>query len=98
MKFQREYDRWHQRVHEGDPDHNDASTPWYQLIREQIGPIANLRVLEVACGRGGFVCELAARGAQVVGCDFSAAAVSVAAQKGRSRHLANVALIQGDAQ
>jgi len=45
--------------------------PWYRLVREQIRNVAGQRILEVACGRGGFVRELAGLGAHVTGCDFS---------------------------
>ena len=73
MDLRAEYDVWHQRVFDSDPEHEDASTPWYQLVRERLGDVAGLSVLEVACGRGGFVCDLHRRGARVTGCDFSSA-------------------------
>lgn len=99
MSLRREYDAWHERVFSADPEHEDASSPWYQLVREQIGNVAGLRVLEVACGRGGFVRELSRVGACVTGCDFSLAALRFGREKlraladGRSS-----ALVQGDAQ
>jgi ubiquinone/menaquinone biosynthesis C-methylase UbiE len=99
LSLRTDYDGWHQRVFESDPAHQDAASPWYQLVREQIGPVQGLRVLEVACGRGGFVQELARAGAHVTGCDFSMAALHVGRSKlqlmnGKTR----AALIQGDAQ
>src|SRR4051812_23078562 len=99
MSLRSDYDRWHQRVHEGDPGHDDASSPWYALVREYLGGVAGLRVLEVACGRGGFVKELTRAGARVVGCDFSFPALHAAAGKianGNGRRAA--ALVEGDAQ
>jgi SAM-dependent methyltransferase len=99
MSLRTEYDVWHQRVFESDPGHEDASSPWYELVREQIGSTAGMHVLELACGRGGFVRELARTGAHVTGCDFSFSALRAANTKlhttadGRS-----AALIQGDAQ
>jgi SAM-dependent methyltransferase len=100
MSLRSEYDVWHQRVFEAAPEHEDASSPWYHLVRERLGPVAGLRILEVACGRGGFIRELTRAGACVTGCDFSAAALRVAQCK--LRHLVgndNVsALVQGDAQ
>jgi ubiquinone/menaquinone biosynthesis C-methylase UbiE len=94
-----EYDTWHQRVFESDKEHEDASSPWYQLVRERIGSVRDLRVLEVACGRGGFVRELARAGAQVTGCDFSIAALQVGQSKLRPMNgAARASLIQGDAQ
>jgi ubiquinone/menaquinone biosynthesis C-methylase UbiE len=79
--LRRDYDIWHKQVHESDQEHDDASSAWYRLVREQIGNVAGLRILEVACGRGGFVVELSRAGACVTGCDFSEAALEV----GRSR-------------
>jgi len=59
-----------------------------------------LRVLEVACGRGGFVRELARAGARVTGCDFSSAALHAAATKVfcSNGHPRLADLVQGDAQ
>lgn len=99
MTLQTEYDGWHQRVFDADPEHEDASAPWYALVREFLGDIRGLRVLEVACGRGGFVRQLARAGARVTGCDFSAAALRIAVTKVRPSSEENGALIvQGDAQ
>lgn len=100
MSLRTEYDIWHQRVLESAPEHEDASSPWYQLVRERIGPVVSLRILEVACGRGGFVCELVRAGANVTGCDFSDSALRVG--QGKLQHLAGngseARLVQGDAQ
>jgi SAM-dependent methyltransferase len=100
MSLRTEYDVWHQRVFESAPEHEDASSPWYQLVRERLGPVVGLRILEVACGRGGFVCDLMRAGASVTGCDFSAAALRVA--QGKLHRLSGgasaAALVQGDAQ
>jgi 2-polyprenyl-3-methyl-5-hydroxy-6-metoxy-1,4-benzoquinol methylase len=95
MTLRSEYDTWHQRIFDASPSHDDASSPWYHLVREYLGPVLNLRILEVACGRGGFVRALANAGARVTGCDFSSAALHAT----RSKLAANAAtLIQGDAQ
>src|SRR5262249_17913433 len=96
-----DYDVWHQRHHDADPGHDDATSPWYLLVSEYLGSVAGLRVLEVACGRGGFLRQLAHAGAQVTGCDFSSAALRSAATKlpAPATSLAfPPALIQGDAQ
>src|SRR5580704_11921846 len=99
MSLQSEYDIWHQRNHDADPIHDDASSPWYRLVREYLGEVAGLHILEVACGRGGFVRELARAGAHVTGCDFSSAALRAASTKIRAADgQSRVALIQGDAQ
>jgi SAM-dependent methyltransferase len=104
MRLQTEYDVWHQRAYDANPSHDEAASPWYQLVREYIGGmaeggIAGLRILEVACGRGGFVRELARAGARVTGCDFSSAALRAASTKLRAANATpSAALIQGDAQ
>jgi SAM-dependent methyltransferase len=99
MSLRTDYDVWHQRVCESDPEHEDASSPWYQLVREQIGGVAGLHILEVACGRGGFVKELAGAGAHVAGCDFSVSALRVAHTKLLAAGSCESAgLVQGDAQ
>ena len=99
MTLRAAYDAWHQRIFDADPSHDDATSPWYRLVLEYIGDVAGLRILEVACGRGGFVRHLAGAGAHVTGCDFSAAALHATRLK-----LCNdgqpppVTLVQGDAQ
>ncbi len=99
MSLRTDYDTWHQRIFDSEPEHEDADSPWYQLVREKIGSVQGLRVLEVACGRGGFVRELARAGAQVTGCDFSMSALAVAqARIGGLNGGARADLIQGDAQ
>src|SRR5262249_33043235 len=99
MTLRAEYDAWHQWRHKADPERDDACTPWYGLVREHIGAVEGLRILELACGRGGFVPELARQGAIVTGCDFSLEALRAARSKltvpeQRSR----AGLIQGDAE
>jgi ubiquinone/menaquinone biosynthesis C-methylase UbiE len=99
MSLRTEYDSWHERLFNANRAHEDASSPWYELVREQIGRVAGLRILEVACGRGGFVRELTCAGAHVTGCDFSLSALCVGKEKLRA--LGNgisSTLIQGDAQ
>lgn len=99
MSLRTEYDGWHERVFRADPEHEDASSPWYNLVREEIGNVAGLRVLEVACGRGGFVKELSRAGAHVTGCDLSLAALRVGHEKLRALgNGVSSALVQGDAQ
>lgn len=100
MSVRTEYDNWHQRVFDSEPQHEDAASPWYELVREKIGVVRGLRVLEVACGRGGFVRELANAGARVTGCDFSMSALRVGQSRLRQpeNSTGNAALIQGDAQ
>ncbi|MGB2623245.1 MAG: methyltransferase domain-containing protein [Candidatus Acidiferrum sp.] len=99
MSLQEEYDAWHKRIFEADPEHEDASSPWYQLVRERIGPVVGKQILEVACGRGGFSNELARAGARVIGCDFSFEAVRMAdARLHSANERASSGFVLGDAQ
>jgi SAM-dependent methyltransferase len=100
VSLRTEYDAWHQRVHENDPQHEDASSPWYDLVRGTIGPVVGLQILEVACGRGGFMQELARAGARIAGCDFSFSALRVGKSKLDGNGLKKLGehLVQGDAQ
>jgi len=99
VSLRADYDVWHDRVFAADREHEDATSPWYELVRQNLGSVAGLRVLELACGRGGFSRELARAGAVVTGCDFSFVAVSVAEQKKRTEHRSLAAqFVQGDAQ
>jgi|SRR5271157_282615 len=100
MNLRDAYDQWHEGIFAGAPEHPDETSPWYRLVLEYLGPIEGKRILEVACGRGGFVRLLASRGARVVGSDFSISALRIAQQKLRSH--GNVSgqgtLVQTDAQ
>jgi ubiquinone/menaquinone biosynthesis C-methylase UbiE len=78
----REYDRWHGRLFGANPAHADESSPWYNLVTEYLIPLEGKKVLEIACGRGGFTALLTARGAEVVGSDFSHTALRIASNKG----------------
>jgi 2-polyprenyl-3-methyl-5-hydroxy-6-metoxy-1,4-benzoquinol methylase len=69
MSLATQYDQWHQRVFDSCPEHADESSPWYELVLEYLPPVENKRILEIACGRGGFVKTLASRGALVFGSD-----------------------------
>lgn len=76
------YEVWHERF-EVD---RESDTPWHRLVKEHLDGARDLegkRVLEIACGRGGFACWLARRQqrpAEVVAADFAEAAV----RKGRA--------------
>ena len=95
-----DYDQWYQYqvVHDSVPD-EDASAPWYGLVREYLGDIRGFRVLEVACGRGGFARQMAYASAQVVACDFSGTALRAAKAKMYPTGAPRLgSLIQADAQ
>jgi len=99
MSLRRDYDSWHNRNQELNSAHDDASSPWYLWVKNSLPEVKGLRILEVACGRGGFVLSLARAGAFAYGVDFSFVAVQIAkrktAEQGRT---SAVSLVQGDAQ
>ncbi len=74
----KQYDEWHERVFGEGTRHEDEQSPWYRLVLEHLIPVAGKRVLEIACGRGGFARMLALRGALVCGADFSERALQIA--------------------
>ena len=100
MTLATEYDKWHTKVFESDPEHADESSPWYKIVLQFLPPVKDKRILEIACGRGGFSRLLGSRGASVCGADFSASAVEIA--KERLRRAASlegsVTYVQADAQ
>lgn len=99
MGLRSAYDNWHQSIYDADPEHEDAASPWYKLVCEYIGNVAGVHVLEVACGRGGFVRQMAREGARIVGCDFSSAALRAASTKLLTPSGSPLAMfVQGDAQ
>ena len=75
-----EYDRWHRQIFDSG-ESPDQESPWYRLVNEHLVPLQGKRVLEIACGRGGFATVLDSRGARVFGVDFSAGALRIARQK-----------------
>jgi ubiquinone/menaquinone biosynthesis C-methylase UbiE len=95
----REYDRWHGRIFGANPGQADESSAWYKLVIEHLIPLEGKRVLEVACGRGGFTALLQARGAEVVGSDFSHTALRIANSKGAALRSpeSRLSLAQADA-
>jgi 2-polyprenyl-3-methyl-5-hydroxy-6-metoxy-1,4-benzoquinol methylase len=100
MNIVQKYNGWHQRVFDLDPEHADESSPWYRLVLEHLVPVTGKRVLEVGCGRGGFVYFLGSRGASACGTDFSGYALEVATEreKRKSPVTGSVEYVLADAQ
>jgi SAM-dependent methyltransferase len=74
------YEAWH-GMHEVD---EAADAPWHLLARSHLPDVADRRVLEIGCGRGGFSAWLdglpeAQRPAAILAADFSETAVAKAA-------------------
>jgi ubiquinone/menaquinone biosynthesis C-methylase UbiE len=100
MSLATEYDKWHTRVFESDPGHADESSPWYKIVLEFLPSVHGRRILEIACGRGGFSRLLGSKGASVTGADFSASAVAIAKERllGQPALAGRVDYVQADAQ
>lgn len=92
------YETWHARL---DVD-AAAAAPWHELVRAHLDvarDLADRRVLEIACGRGGFACWLAAQRpapARLVAADFSATAVAMGAAFAAARGIAGIEWEVGD--
>jgi 2-polyprenyl-3-methyl-5-hydroxy-6-metoxy-1,4-benzoquinol methylase len=100
MSLASQYNDWHQRVFDSAPEHEDGESPWYSLVLERLVPIEGKRVLEVACGRGGFARLLASRGAVMFGADFSGTALQIAQSRvpANGEKSVHMGLAQTDAQ
>jgi 2-polyprenyl-3-methyl-5-hydroxy-6-metoxy-1,4-benzoquinol methylase len=96
------YEAWHD-LHDVD---SEANSPWHELVKKWLSPsrdLAGKKVLEMACGRGGFTCWLAQqpealRPAAVVAADFSATAVAKGRMFSANRGLSDIAWEIGDIQ
>ena len=98
MSLHIEYDAWHAKYHELNPEYDDTSSPWYQWVAQNMIDVQGLRTLEVACGRGGFVRALARKGADAYGLDFSCAALRIGHERSvKSVEESRATFIQGDA-
>lgn len=96
MSFAKQYDEWHSRVFEGESNHADEESPWYRLLLEYLPRVSGMRILEVACGRGGFANLLASRGAVVCGVDFSESALRIARNRSDREGNNNLHVTQGE--
>jgi len=94
------YNAWHERYA---VDH-EASTPWHRLVVRHLDAerdIKGRRVLEIACGRGGFAARLAHMTnppPRLVAADFSTAAVRKARAFAEQQAPGGVTCEVGDAQ
>jgi len=81
------YEDWHAAL---DVDEG-GTTPWQQMVIQIAGPLLQgAKVMEIGCGRGGFVPSLLAAGARhVVAADFSETAVAKASAYASELQLEN---------
>ncbi|WP_299264098.1 class I SAM-dependent methyltransferase [Halorientalis sp.] len=69
-----------------------------QAVLDEIGPVEDRNVLEIACGTGRFTVMLAERGANVVGLDISGPMLQQGREKAKRVGVAeNMNLMRGDA-
>src|ERR1700757_763047 len=98
MNLRIEYDAWHSKFHDQDPEYDDTSSPWYKWVAQRLTDVKGLRTLEVACGRGGFVRLLARKGACAFGVDFSRAALKIGYERSlKLEEERQATFVQGDA-
>jgi ubiquinone/menaquinone biosynthesis C-methylase UbiE len=72
-----DYDDWHGAIASCGED--QAEAPWHELARKALAGVdlRGKKVLEIACGRGGFSRWLAEQGAKVTAADYSPVAVEL---------------------
>lgn len=98
MSLAQQYDKWHGQTYEAEPGHADEESPWYRLVLESLNCVEGKRILEIACGRGGFANLLALRGGIVSGADFSGTALQIASRTCGRKHSGHVDFTQADAE
>jgi ubiquinone/menaquinone biosynthesis C-methylase UbiE len=100
MSFAGEYDDWHRKIFEAAPLRRDDHSPWHKIVLEYMVSVEGKRVLEVACGRGGFAQALASRGGRIFGADFSGMALQIAQNRNSENGniCPHVTFAQADAQ
>src|SRR5262245_58723301 len=74
------YDSWHSE-HSSELQIDSHSAAFYDWVLDLVQPRAGTRLLDVACGSGGFLQRALDRGLDVVGIDVSPAAIELAAKR-----------------
>jgi len=74
------YDSWHRR-HSAELATDARSGAFYDWVLDLAAPRPGARLLDVACGAGGFLRRAADRGFDVVGVDVSATAIALASKR-----------------
>ena len=72
--------------------------PFVPLILNEIGPLAERRILDVGCGAGALTLAAAERGGLCLGIDISAPLIEAACARAASRGLATAGFVRADAQ
>jgi len=74
------YDSWHRR-HSAELQIDAHTAAFYDWVLDLAGPRPGARLLDVACGSGGFLRRAADRGLHVAGVDVSPTAITFATQR-----------------
>jgi len=100
MDSKQAYETWHDQ-HEMD---FEADSPWHRLVKQYLKStrdVADKRVLEIACGRGGFTCWLARQSpppSEIVASDFASTAVKKGEAYAREQSIKGISWEVGDIQ
>ncbi|HEY0404984.1 MAG TPA: class I SAM-dependent methyltransferase [Pyrinomonadaceae bacterium] len=78
-----QYNAWHERLAAAEAEGSVLQHPWYVTVARLLPDVSGQRVLEIGCGRGDFSIWLAGKyqDAEVVGVDFSEAAIATAQRR-----------------
>jgi len=74
------YDSWH-RTHSTELQIDPHTAAFYDWVLDLVRPRPGARLLDVACGSGGFLERALARGLDIVGVDVSPAAIELAKKR-----------------
>lgn len=78
------YNQWHKDISLNETNGKLHLCRWHLEAYHSFDSIQNKLVLEVGCGRGDFSIFLSNKGAFVQGTDFSASAIDIAKERGRT--------------
>ena len=82
-----EYDYWHKSAYVKECAEDINLCSWHHEAIKLISNIEGKTILEIGCGRGDFSIFLHNQNANVSGCDFSEAAISIAKEKAKLKNL-----------
>lgn len=94
------YEAWHDRM----AVDRETDNPWHRLVKshlEYARDVSDKRILEIACGRGGFACWLASQSpppAEIVASDFASTAIEKGRTLAAERGLSGITWETGDIQ
>lgn len=95
----KDYDHWHEQIGTYEDRTEVPRHPWHLTVMKLLPDLRGKRVLEVGCGRGDFSIWLSKTfpGAEIVGVDFSAKAISIAESRA-AQSASKVRFVVNDAE